>query len=276
MQQQAPPWLPLRRGFLLHGRWPRSPHGARLPGTQQHASAGPSHGATPPQLHLPTPSLPWCLCSFLPGQETPRPGAPRARPCFAPVARLPRGRQPPPTPATNPPSPAGVLLLHGLSPSPPGRFPRFPQTPAASSASPAVPWWILALLWSGHGGSSSPKFGPCPCSPRGLPFPKPAGRAPLSELAPSLLLPMTSAPAAALARSVLYSAAPPLSLPKRSPNPCNKPRRALPHNSMLLRLARWVLDESQQRATPSGFASVSHARRRVRLHATCAATTTEV
>uniref|UniRef100_A0A804NS51 Uncharacterized protein n=1 Tax=Zea mays TaxID=4577 RepID=A0A804NS51_MAIZE len=64
--------------------------------------------------------------------------------------------------------------------------------------------------------------------------------APLCRPAP-LLRPaaaLRSAPAAALARSVLYSAAPPLSLPKRSPNPCNKPRQALPRSSMLLRLAR--------------------------------------
>jgi hypothetical protein len=38
------PGFPCAGGFLLHGRWPRSPHGAWLPGTQQHASAGPSHG----------------------------------------------------------------------------------------------------------------------------------------------------------------------------------------------------------------------------------------
>jgi hypothetical protein len=38
----------------------------------------------------------------------------------------------------------------------------------------------------------------------------------------------------------------------------------------------WVLDESQQRATPSGFASVFHVQRRVRLRVTCAATPTEV
>jgi hypothetical protein len=64
--------------------------------------------------------------------------------------------------------------------------------------------------------------------------------APLCRPAP-LLRPaaaLRNAPVAALARSVLYSAAPPLSLPKRSPNPYNKPRRALPRSSMLLRLAR--------------------------------------
>jgi hypothetical protein len=50
--------------------------------------------------------------------------------------------------------------------------------------------------------------------------------------------PMTSTPAAAPARSTLHSTAPSLSLPMRSPNPCNKPRRALPRSSMHLRLAR--------------------------------------
>jgi hypothetical protein len=50
--------------------------------------------------------------------------------------------------------------------------------------------------------------------------------------------PMTSTPAAAPARSTLQSTTPSLSLPMRSPNPCNKPRRALPRSSMHLRLTR--------------------------------------
>jgi hypothetical protein len=57
------------------------------------------------------------LIRFLRRASMPRPGAPRARPCFAPVARLPQRRQPPPTPATNPPSPAVGHNLQAPAPS---------------------------------------------------------------------------------------------------------------------------------------------------------------